>query len=83
MLAREYFHDGKLYLENLEVLRCKIAGYWYCARFEDVLSSIEQREYLINDKIGKRNMTLWFKMIVLALSVSLRHFFQNFFLNSW
>ena len=31
-LARKYFQEGKCYLDRLDVLRCKIAGYWYCVR---------------------------------------------------
>lgn len=83
MLAREYFHEGKLYLEELDVLRCKIAGYLYCARFEDVLISIEQSGYLIHEaNIEKRKISLWLKMFFLAASVTLRHFYQQIFLNT-
>ncbi len=45
--AREYFRDGKRYLAGLDVLRCKIVGYWYCARFEGVLDVIERDDYTL------------------------------------
>jgi len=32
-MARDYFREGKRYFDHLEVLRCKIVGFWYCARF--------------------------------------------------
>ena len=32
--ARDYFRDGKIYLDELDVLRSKIVGHWYCARFD-------------------------------------------------
>ena len=41
-LARDCFQAGKTYIDSLEVLRCKLAGVWYCARFECVLDLIER-----------------------------------------
>ncbi len=46
-LARELFHAGKRYLDRLDDLRSKIAGYWYCARFEHVLDTIERDGYVL------------------------------------
>jgi phytoene/squalene synthetase len=78
ILAREYFQQGKCYLDGLEVLRCKLAGYWYCARFESVLDIIEQDGYYINQsRLDQRRISHWLNLISLSLSVTLRHF-QHF-----
>jgi len=31
--ARRYFREGKRFFDGLDLLRRKIVGYWYCARF--------------------------------------------------
>ncbi|TAI47362.1 squalene/phytoene synthase family protein [Flagellimonas allohymeniacidonis] len=45
--AREYFIEGKHYLETLNIFRCKTVGLWYCARFEPILDKIENENYLL------------------------------------
>jgi phytoene/squalene synthetase len=73
-LARCYLRDGKHYLDSLEVLRCKIAGYWYCARFEGVLDAIERDGHILRREYdGRRKLTTWLKMLWLALSVTTGH----------
>jgi phytoene/squalene synthetase len=73
--ARQYLRDGKYYIDQLGVLRCKIAAYWYCARFEGVLNTIERDGYLLRARYNDRNkLSTWLKMAWLAVSVSLRHF---------
>jgi phytoene/squalene synthetase len=72
--AREYFRDGKRYLDQLDVLRCKIAGFWYCARFEGVLDAIERDGYVLRaeyDEQGK--LSAWLRTAWVAVSVTLRH----------
>ena len=82
-LAREYFRDGKRYLDELDVLRCKIAGYWYCFRFEWVLDSIERDGYVLRTQYYVRRKWLtWFKMGWLAVSLTLRHFIRRGWHNS-
>lgn len=44
-LARSYFEAGKVYLAQVQPLRCRIAGYLYMARFEAVLDVIEREGY--------------------------------------
>lgn len=44
-LARRYFQSGKAYLAQVGNLRCRLAGYAYAARFEQILYSIESDEY--------------------------------------
>ncbi len=46
-MARGFFGEGKCYLDDLDVLRCKIVGYWYCARFEGVLDVIQSEGYVL------------------------------------
>jgi len=48
--ARNYFQQSKSYLNNIEVLRCKMAGYLYCARFEPVLDQIEKDDFILRHK---------------------------------
>jgi len=72
--ARQYFSEGKRYLDELNVLRCKIVGYWYCARFEGVLDAIERDGYMLRASYSeRRNLSTWLKIGWLAISVALRH----------
>jgi phytoene/squalene synthetase len=52
--AWRYFCEGKRYLDDLDVLRCKIVGYWYCARFEGVLDTIEHDGYILRAAYNER-----------------------------
>ncbi len=82
--AREYFGEGKHYLDELDVLRCKIAGYWYCARFECVLDAIERDGYVLRTQYNVRHKSFtWFKMGWLAVSLTLRHFIRRGRHSSW
>jgi phytoene/squalene synthetase len=72
--AREYFRAGKRYLESLDVLRCKLVGYWYCARFEGVLDAIECDGYKLRAAYReRRRLSNWLKIPWLSASVALRH----------
>ena len=72
--ARQYFREGKRYLDELDVLRCKIVGYWYCARFEGVLDTIESDGYILRGVYNKqRKLPTWLKIAWLGVSVTLRH----------
>lgn len=78
-LARELFVEGKRYLDELDVLRCKIVGHWYCTRFEVVLDTIERDEYLLREEYHeRRRISTWLKIIWLAVSLSLRHYFHRY-----
>ena len=73
--AREHLTAGRQYLDTLDVLRCKTAGYWYCARFEVVLDTIERDDYALRETYGeRRRLSTWLKIASLGASVSLRHF---------
>lgn len=72
--ARQYFREGKRYLDELDVLRCKMAGYWYCARFEGVLDAIERDGYILRAEYNeRRKLSAWLRMAWLGVSVTLRH----------
>ena len=72
--ARRYFGEGKRYIDGLDVLRCKIAAHWYCARFEGLLDTIERDGYVLRARYGRRRtLSTWLKMGALAVSVTLQH----------
>ena len=74
-LARENFKEGKKYLDELENLRCKIVGHWYCARFEVVLDTIESDGYSLRKEYHeRRKLSTWLKIIWLTITLSFRHF---------
>jgi phytoene/squalene synthetase len=76
--ARLNIEEGKRYLDELEVLRCKIAGYWYCARFEGVLDRIEADGYVLRDEYGeRRKVYTWIKIIWLGASITFRHILRR------
>jgi phytoene/squalene synthetase len=53
-LARSYFKTGREYLNQVESLRCRLAGFAYTARFEGVLGSIEREGYLLRPAYPER-----------------------------
>jgi phytoene/squalene synthetase len=82
--AREYFREGKRYLDDLDVLRCKIMGYWYCVRFEAVLDTIEGDGYLLRARYNaRRKLFTWLKMAWLGMCVTLRHIARRGLLGAW
>jgi phytoene/squalene synthetase len=74
-MARYFFMEGKIYIDSLEVLRCKLAGVWYCARFECVLNSIERDGYRLRIEYSERHaLKTWLEMARLAVVVTIKHF---------
>jgi phytoene/squalene synthetase len=72
--ARTYFSGGKTYLDELEVLRAKVVGHWYCARFEAVLDTIERDDYLLRDTYNeRRRISTWLRIGWLGAYVTIRH----------
>jgi phytoene/squalene synthetase len=71
--ARKYFCQGKDYLDRLDVLRCKIAGYWYCFRLERILDKIENDDYVLRASYKKSSFLAWLKIVWLTARVSLKH----------
>ncbi len=43
--ARSCFQAGKGYIDSLDNIRARLAGTWYCARFERILTAIERDDY--------------------------------------
>ncbi len=82
--ARKYFAEGKIYLDELEVLRAKIVGHWYCARFLAVLDTIERDEYLLRDTYSEgRRISTWLRIGWLGISVTIHHFVRRLVLTFW
>jgi len=72
--ARRFFREGKLYLDTMDVLRCKIVGYWYCARFEGVLDAIERDEYVLRAEYNERHkFSTWLRLAWLGVSLTFQH----------
>jgi len=73
-LAKTYFKEGKEYIDNVDVLRYKIMAYWYCARFETILDTIEKDNYILRTEYNnRRNPLLWLKMAYLIPKVTVQH----------
>ena len=82
--AWRYFREGKQYLDDLDVLRCKIVGYWYCARFEGVLDTIERDGYVLRSEYNEQSsLSSWLKMVWLGICVTLRHIARQGLRGSW
>lgn len=72
--ARQYFLEGKRFFEQLDLLRRKIVGYWYCARFEGLLNAIERDGYVLRAAYGeRRRLSSLLRFALLPVSVSSRH----------
>ena len=76
--ARFCFREGKAYIDSLDVLRCKLAGVWYCARFECVLKAIERDGYQLRMEYPERHsLKVWLEMVRLAADTTWKHFTQR------
>jgi phytoene/squalene synthetase len=72
--ARQEFQAGKEYIDELDVLRTKIAARWYCSRFEHVLDTIEADGYLLRmDYAAKHRALGYLKMAGVAVRVIFQH----------
>jgi phytoene/squalene synthetase len=77
-MARFFFQAGKTYIDSLDVLRCKLAGVWYCARFECVLNAIERDSYRLRAEYPERHsLKIWLEMVRLGIVVLLEHFIRR------
>jgi hypothetical protein len=76
--ARANFAAGRHYIDCLENLRCKLAGYCYCARFERILDVIEKDGYVLRANYDdKKGLSAWVDMVWLALKVTINHVLQR------
>jgi phytoene/squalene synthetase len=74
-LARYCFREGKTYIDSLEILRCKLAGVWYCARFECVLNAIERDNYQLRADYHERHtLKTWLEMVRLGAVTIWHHY---------
>jgi phytoene/squalene synthetase len=74
--AESCIQAGKGYVDRLDILRCKLAGAWYCARFEWYLKKIKRDEYRLRKSYPERRaLTTWVKMVALGLSITVKYFF--------
>jgi phytoene/squalene synthetase len=73
-LARTCFQEGKSYIDSLQVLRCKLAGVWYCARFECILDAIQRDGYQLRaDYPECHSLKVWLEMARLGVVVACKH----------
>jgi phytoene/squalene synthetase len=73
-LAWDYYRTGRQYFNSIDNLRCRIVGYWYCARFENVLRTIDREGYILrSDYPEQRYPSAWMRMFWLAFSLPVKH----------
>ena len=73
-LARRHFQAGKEYINSLDVLRSKLAGVWYCARFERILDVIERDGYHLRQEYPERHsLFAWTEMVRLGFAITVKH----------
>ncbi len=76
--ARQYFHEGKQELNKLNILRRKIGGYWYCARFEGILDAIEHDGYILRESYKEhRQLSTLIKIVWLGIYITFCHIIQR------
>lgn len=76
--SRGLFKEGKAYLETTGVLRYRVAGHWYAARFEVVLDAIERDEYVLRSSYNKHLQPLgWLKLPATGIMPALRHIVRS------
>ena len=77
-LARLCFQAGKTYIDSLEILRCKLAGVWYCARFECVLNALERDGYRLRAEYHERHALMtWLEIARLGAVTIWKHFVRR------
>lgn len=77
ILAGRNFILGKKYIEQLPVLRCKIAAYLYCSRFEWLIDKIEKDNFILRETYKSNKLARLWSFIFLTLMISLRHFIKR------
>ncbi|MFH1524602.1 MAG: squalene/phytoene synthase family protein [Chloroflexota bacterium] len=72
--ARRCLREGMTYIDSLDVLRAKLAGVWYCARFECILTAIERDNFILRLEYPERHcLAVWMRMVGLGMVVTLKH----------
>ncbi len=68
------FDEGKTELVKLNILRRKLAGFWYCARFESILDAIEKDGYILRETYKEhRKLSTLVKIIWSSIYITLKH----------
>ena len=76
--------EGKRYINSLEVLRCKLAGAWYCARFEWFLEAFRGDGYRIREAYPERkSLAAWVEMAGLGFTIMVKHFAGRLLRSLW
>ena len=74
-LARTYFKSGKNYFSEIQNTRCRLASFAYMARFEWLLDTIEEEDYLLRPQYNERKSAktgLRMSWLTLASVINLR-----------
>jgi len=72
--AKRCFREGQAYIESLDMLRAKLAGVWYCARFECILAAIQRDGYRLRQEYPERRCwQTWARMVWLGIAVTVKH----------
>jgi phytoene/squalene synthetase len=73
-VAKGYFEAGKRYLNKVDVLRLRMVGHWYCARFERLLMTIERDGFVLRPSYNeRRRLPTIFKILWQGISLPIRH----------
>ena len=72
--ARQAFMAGQGYINSSSVLRCKLAGVWYLARFDSILNAIERDGYRLRLDYPERHcLVTWMEIVRLGIKVTIEH----------
>ena len=72
--ARQAFMAGQGYINSISVLRCKLAGFWYLARFECILNAIERDGCRLRlDYPERHSPATWLEIVRLGFKVTIEH----------
>ena len=72
--ARTLLITGKAYISRLPVLRGKLAAYWYCCRFENILDRLEKDNYVLHETYPRRfNLSLHWNLLKTFITVCIKH----------
>ncbi len=59
-------------------------GYWYCARFEGILDTIERDGYILRAVYNeRRKLSTWLKIAWLGVSLTLQHIARRALRVAW
>jgi phytoene/squalene synthetase len=72
--ARARMAAGKRYINSLNVLRCRLAGLWYSARFESILDTIVHDGYRLRASYEESETAFfWLRMAGIGIRVAVSH----------